>query len=419
MAQQVSRRNTVRFDLLDELQMDRLTFSRVILQKELGTATCDIDYLFAFPGGKAFEVVFTTISHYERCIERFKAKSTTVPAFKQISLTPLADDTAKTVHVLILSERVRNEDVWTWMSRYCDVQGATEARDADGIKTGERRFQVKLRKEGGLLRHLPNTIRLGAHRGSVYYAGQPKLCRKCGATDHLAATCTATVCSRCRGNHPTAECTVPVQCNLCQSQDHLFKDCPQAYANRLKRSSALVNEDQMGDVPIPAGQEVRDWSEELENLTPAHLEPKNGPEDIPAPHQEDKGAALLTRLEPAEADRRFDEFIGDFPPLPISRTNHDSLGDDIFRSLTDVRTTPPQETPAGSAGKKRPPETSSDGSELAAKVWPPLPLSPSAPFLDMESINSFSILTQIKAVEGEEAKVSKSKKKKTGEEMKM
>lgn len=248
-----NRRNAVRFDLLEDLQMDRLQFSRQILQKELGISTNQLDYLFAFPGKKIFEVIFTTTQHYESCLEKFEKKKS-APSFRRITISPLADIDLKTVHVMIFSERVRNQDVWTWMARYCEVINAMEVMDIDGIKTGTRRFQVRLIRRQGALQHLPNTIQLGAFRGSVFYPGQPKECRKCGSLDHLAAACTMDVCRNCKAlDHTTAHCPTPVKCNLCSSANHRFKDCPQAYSNRLKlstlRSAVSLSQEVMSEIP--------------------------------------------------------------------------------------------------------------------------------------------------------------------------
>ena len=135
MAQhQANRRNAIRFDLLEDLQMDRLQFSRLLLQKELGIATNHLDYIFAYPGKKTFEVIFTTRLHFETCIERFEAKKTGDPRFSRITMTPLGERDMKTVHVMILSEQVRNEDVMTWMKRHCEVTQGTELMDIDGVK---------------------------------------------------------------------------------------------------------------------------------------------------------------------------------------------------------------------------------------------------------------------------------------------
>lgn len=120
--------------------MDRLQFSRQILQKQLGIS--QLDCLFAFPGKKIFEVIFTTTQHYESCLEKFEKKS--APSFRKITISPLAERDLKTVHVMIFSERVRNQDVWTWMARYCEVINPMEVMDIDGIKTGTRGFQVRL-----------------------------------------------------------------------------------------------------------------------------------------------------------------------------------------------------------------------------------------------------------------------------------
>uniref|UniRef100_A0A3Q1HD29 Zinc finger CCHC domain-containing protein n=1 Tax=Anabas testudineus TaxID=64144 RepID=A0A3Q1HD29_ANATE len=140
-----------------------------------------------------------------------------------ISVIPLAERDMKTVHVVIFSEKVRNQDVGTWLSRYCEVFNGTEVVDIDGIKTGTRRFQVRLRRRDGALEHLPSYIQLGAFRGTVFYPGQPKECRKCG-------NCNAT-------DHSSLQCSIPLKCNLCSSTKHKFKDCPQAYANQVKLST--------------------------------------------------------------------------------------------------------------------------------------------------------------------------------------
>ncbi|KAJ4946244.1 hypothetical protein JOQ06_023912, partial [Pogonophryne albipinna] len=116
---QTNRRNAVRFDLLEDLQMDRLQFSRHILQKELDFASNHLEYIFAYPGKKIFEVIFTTSQHFQNCLERFEKKKTSASGFDKISMTPLAERDLKT-YVMIFSEKVRNQDVWTWMTRHCE-----------------------------------------------------------------------------------------------------------------------------------------------------------------------------------------------------------------------------------------------------------------------------------------------------------
>lgn len=250
---QFQRRNAVRFDLLEDLQMDRLQFSRQILQKDLGCCTNQLEYTFAYPGRKIFEVIFTTGQHLENSMDKFEQKRRSVPAFKKINMTPLVERDLKTVNIIIYSEKVRNQDVWTWMMQYCEVIHGIEVVDLDGVKTGARRFHVRLLRREGILQHLPNTIQLGALKGYVFYPGQPKECRKCGSQDHLAAACTMAICINCKTtDHTTVQCKVPVKCNLCSSTGHHFRDCPQAYSNKVKQSKigqTVFNQESVTEEP--------------------------------------------------------------------------------------------------------------------------------------------------------------------------
>lgn len=97
-----SWRNAVRFILLEDLEKDRLQFSRQVLQWELTLSTNQLDYLFAFSGRKTFEVIFTTRKHLESCMENFEKRWTISPAFQKITMMPLTDTDKKLVHIMIL-----------------------------------------------------------------------------------------------------------------------------------------------------------------------------------------------------------------------------------------------------------------------------------------------------------------------------
>ncbi|MBN3314707.1 ZCHC3 protein, partial [Atractosteus spatula] len=160
-----------------------------------------------------------------------------VPALEKINLQPLTQRERKTVHVVMFSELAKTEDIHTWLNQYCTVHHGTEVRDVDGIKTGARKFEVRLLPDNvnGGLRHLPSTIRLGACNGYVFYVGQPKVCRRCGAVGHLASSCTVKCCKTCgKQGHLASDCSMLPKCNLCGSEGHVFKNCPHAYANKLK-----------------------------------------------------------------------------------------------------------------------------------------------------------------------------------------
>ena len=217
--------------------MERLHFSRTILQKELQFHVDQIDFIFAQPGRKVFEVVFATFHLFEQCIERFELKKRSDPRFEYVSLTPLSERDRKNVTVIMLSENIVLQDIETWLSRYCTVNKGVDLKDEDGIRTGARRFDVKLRREennGSMqLQHVPSIIQLGPVRGHVFYQGQAKDCRRCGSLSHLAAECDITFCKNCNSSsHETRDCEQPLRCNLCRENTHTFRNCPHSYANR-------------------------------------------------------------------------------------------------------------------------------------------------------------------------------------------
>uniref|UniRef100_A0A671YFT8 CCHC-type domain-containing protein n=1 Tax=Sparus aurata TaxID=8175 RepID=A0A671YFT8_SPAAU len=224
MASVASRRNAVRFELQEDLEMDQLQFNRNIVQKELGLTPAQLDYVFALPGRKTFEVIFSSFAFFGQCLERFHQKKDNNPRLDKVLLTRLSEREPKTVTVMMFSEKVTTEDICTWLSFHCSVLRSMELGDEDGIRTGARRFYVYLRREevSGRPHYLPFTIQLRPIRGHIVYAGQPKTCKKCGSSSHLAANCNAVICRNCKS---------PMRCNLCSSTTHTFRGCPQSYAN--------------------------------------------------------------------------------------------------------------------------------------------------------------------------------------------
>ncbi|KAK1175396.1 hypothetical protein AOXY_G42 [Acipenser oxyrinchus oxyrinchus] len=279
------RRNAIRFELLNDLVMDRLEFSRNVLQKGLGFHPRNLDFIFAFPGKKTFAM-------FEVCLEKFKKFG---ERFKNIVIVPLTRRELKVIHVVMFSELVQYEDILTWLSQYCDVIVGSTVKDEDGVKTGERKFQAKLRRDivTGDYKHLPNTIQIGSCRGYVFYMGQPKVCRSCGQTGHFSANCDQKFCKNCGAfGHFSNECELPLKCNLCGDTNHVFRDCPFAYVNRLKKqravnlsekhkeSSTEVDPEPMSASELPVeGLGLEDLFQEPESEPGPKLEPE--PESAP------------------------------------------------------------------------------------------------------------------------------------------
>ncbi|KAK7893055.1 hypothetical protein WMY93_022207 [Mugilogobius chulae] len=409
----LQRRNAARFELLDGLEMERLDFSRRVLQRELGISTNQLDFIFALPGKKIFEVVFTTFKHVESSLAEFEKKKASSPLLGKMTLTPLTDMDKRTVFVVLYSERAKLEDIHTWAANYCDVLDIREVIDLDGIKTGTRRLNVRLRRENGTLKHLPNTIQLGSLRGTVFYAGQPKQCRKCGSLNHLAAQCTTIYCRNCKStDHAATQCPIPIKCNLCSSDSHRFKDCPNAYANRVKQNTMQAELRAVPDEPfnINWDVEVQDEAEEPQDTT-------KEPQDIPSTVEVDQ-ASLLLQQKVQGAEKLFDKILANLPSqvcAGLEEKKHTAVLETIsqpdlegiFMSSSpgkdEERPTSPevifhplpntlvsQQTP-----QKRPQESSSEESghlEQLGKEWPVL----STPFLDPECLNNFSSVTQMR-----------------------
>uniref|UniRef100_A0A668REP3 CCHC-type domain-containing protein n=1 Tax=Oreochromis aureus TaxID=47969 RepID=A0A668REP3_OREAU len=80
-------------------------------------------------------------------------------------------------------------------------------------------------------------------KGFLVYAGQPQACRKCGSVGHNAEQCDQVRCRSCgKLGHITRDCKEPRRCHLCDSEEHMARDCVnvEGYAWREHRLSACI-----------------------------------------------------------------------------------------------------------------------------------------------------------------------------------
>ncbi|KAJ1144658.1 hypothetical protein NDU88_010955 [Pleurodeles waltl] len=163
-------RNAMRFSAVEDVKIDGLLFSRSVLQKELGFRPDQIDYLFAFPGCKVFEVIFTTFALFEQCLKRFKERNDSAP-LKVFSINALTQPQKRWVNVSMFNEYVQSADIITWLNQFCIVSHGARVRDVDGVKTGYFKALVSLKRKPTTeeLRHIPRAIRLGGATGTVFY----------------------------------------------------------------------------------------------------------------------------------------------------------------------------------------------------------------------------------------------------------
>uniref|UniRef100_A0A8C4NAX6 CCHC-type domain-containing protein n=1 Tax=Eptatretus burgeri TaxID=7764 RepID=A0A8C4NAX6_EPTBU len=238
----ISRRNTVRFSINEDFEMDQLRFCNQVLIQGLGFSPGQLDYVFALPGGKCFDVVFMNIVIYLSFWEKWEKAKDRRP-LSSFAVESLCERGVVNVTIQMYIESVKDEDILLWLSRFCKPLGPSDRMtNALGIKNGARRVKVQLRddpsKPGSFL-HIPNRLSIGPFRGFVFYPGQLRKCNKCNEAGHLGASCPNPRCPRCgQAGHVVRECVESVSCNLCGEAGHVFRGCPKSFSNALKREKS-------------------------------------------------------------------------------------------------------------------------------------------------------------------------------------
>ena len=137
------------------------------------------------------------------------------------------------------------------LSQYCDVihhrRGHFTQPGWEHVHDGVRHYRVRIK------RPVPSFLRFDRYYVQFRYVGQPRTCRLCGQTNHLASACHTITCFNCeKSGHLASDCPCPVYCNICKSPAHRARTCPFSW-------SRLV------DFPAPTSDSTRSNTEHSEH----------------------------------------------------------------------------------------------------------------------------------------------------------
>ena len=107
------------------------------------------------------------------------------------------------------------------LSHYGRVLSFRRDKIAQHIENGVRTARMALH------RTIPANINIAGEPIKIWYPNQPKACRNCGATDHMAKDCSAVRCFNCEcPGHRAQECKDSPRCSVCLADNHSMPQCP-------------------------------------------------------------------------------------------------------------------------------------------------------------------------------------------------
>ena len=157
------------------------------------------------------------------------------------------------------------------LSVYGQVVSFRRDCTASGLENGIRTARVRLE------RVIPPSISIVGERIRIWYPKQPKLCRKCGASDHLARSCNTPRCTNCeKPGHQALLCPDPPLCTLCMSSAHAVVECSfLRYSCNVEREVAFCSYANPADPPVRSLEEENRETTKKELRQEIDLEKRN------------------------------------------------------------------------------------------------------------------------------------------------
>uniref|UniRef100_A0A8C5QDP4 CCHC-type domain-containing protein n=1 Tax=Leptobrachium leishanense TaxID=445787 RepID=A0A8C5QDP4_9ANUR len=203
--------------------------------KDMGFLLVDLYALIHLGGAREFDVSFLT----PQLLDRFwagwdAARMVKDSVWEGFSVVPVSRQGVKRVTFLTGNESIPIADILVWARRYGEVKTTPQKiLDEDGIWTGDWTLTLQLREIRGVAQHLPTSFFIGADRVTCFYAGQPRVCFKCGSPRHFSNACEVLRCTLCGAVGHLRDRCGHIRCNLCGELGHAYRSCPYAHVPGL------------------------------------------------------------------------------------------------------------------------------------------------------------------------------------------
>ena len=225
------------------------------------------------------------------------------------------------------------------LSKFCDVvshrRGMFRFEGWENVQDGVRHYRVQIKQP------IPSFMRFGKALVHFRYEGQPRTCRHCHQTGHIAKTCHTVICFNCeQTGHLASDCPEPLLCNICKSDEHKAKDCPFSWSRAVPSDPEpcdTPDDPETCETPDNTPPSPRDFSVVTDETTPGPISPDDPMEDA----QGDPSDEEFLSPREDEADDADDETEN--TPRLFSTTQNSSSG-----------STPNGRTPAKISGPTAP-----------------------------------------------------------------
>lgn len=102
---------------------------------------------------------------------------------------------------------------------------------------------------------IPPFMRFGPFLVQIHYPDQPRVCWKCGSSDHIGGSCPDHQCFNCdQPGHVAHACEERLRCSLCKAEDHLAIDCPGNWGRRTRAQRTPNRIDEPPEVQLELAQ---------------------------------------------------------------------------------------------------------------------------------------------------------------------